>query len=85
MFTKNFWIDAAERAIKTFAQVFVASGLIIGAGLDEWKAALFVALSAALASVLTSIGSEGIGVKGTASLVPVADAPVRTVYTDGPE
>jgi cell division GTPase FtsZ len=71
MFTKAFWKDAAERAIKTFAQVFVASGIGMGTGLFEadWLAGFSLSLSAAVISVLTSVASAGVREKGTASLI----------------
>ena len=71
MWNKGFWKDAAERAIKTFAQVAV-SFLVIGTtGVLEvdWQQIASISAVAALASVLTSIASDGVGVKGTASLV----------------
>ena len=72
MLTKQFWIDSAERAIRTFAQALVA---ILGAGAVniltiDWVQALSVAAGAALLSVLTSVASSGIGVKGSPSLLP---------------
>lgn len=71
MWSKSFWLDAAERSIKTFAQVAV-SFLVIGTtGLMDvdWIQVASIAGVAAFASILTSIASDGIGVKGTASLV----------------
>ena len=71
MWNKGFWKDAAERAIKTFAQVAV-SFLVIGTTgvLDvDWQQMASISGVAALASVLTSIASDRVGVKGTASLV----------------
>lgn len=64
-----FWKDAAERAVKTFAQTLVA---LLGAGAVDiihidWGARLSVAAGAALVSVLTSIASAGSG--NSASLV----------------
>jgi len=67
MLTKQFWTGAAERAIKTFFQVFVAV-VIAGAGSEaigvsagiadvSWIDALSVALLATLLSVATSIGN----------------------------
>lgn len=71
MWTKDFWRDAAERAIKTFAQV-LAGFLVAGTTgiLDvDWVQGGSVAAVAALVSVLTSIASVNIGHEGTASLV----------------
>lgn len=63
MFTKTFWKDTAERAVKTFAQSLAA---VLAAGatgvLDvDWMNALSVSLLATLVSVLTSIGSGTVG------------------------
>lgn len=74
MFTRAFWLDAAERAAKTAAQVLV--GLLVGSatgllGLDLLSTASTVG-TAVLVSVLTSVISVGVGDKGTASLVPLA-------------
>lgn len=59
LWTTAFWRGAAERLIKTFAQV-VAAVIVVGETglLDvDWKTTLSVAGAAALASLLTSIGS----------------------------
>lgn len=70
MRTKKFWIDAAERAVKTAAQTALA---LLGTGLVgvlevDWAQLASVSLVAALVSVLTSIGSDPLGERGTASL-----------------
>lgn len=66
----KFLKDAAERAIKTFAQALV--GVFVGdatvANID-WNASLTVAGTAALVSVLTSVLSAGVGDDESASLV----------------
>lgn len=59
IWTAAFWRGAAERAIKTFAQAVVA---VIAVGElsfrdVDWATTLSVAGVAALASVLTSLGS----------------------------
>lgn len=68
--TKQFWLDAAERAIKTFAQA-VAAALLAGQLITDidWKAALGLALTATAASIVTSIASAGVGSPDSASLV----------------
>lgn len=71
MWSKQFWRDTAERAIKTVAQTAVA---LLGTGaiglLDvDWVQVASVSTLAGIVSVLTSIGSDNIGAKGTPSLV----------------
>lgn len=60
MLTGQFWADAAERAVKTFAQSALAT---LGAGAVDilsvnWVAVLAVGAGAAVVSVLTSLASE---------------------------
>ena len=59
MFTKVFWQDTIERAIRTFVQA--AAGLCAGAGIGildiAWWHVLSVAGMAALVCVLTYIGA----------------------------
>lgn len=70
MWSSSFWKATAERAIKTFAQTLVASGIVVGvAGWDKWSAALIAAAIAAALSIITSVASIGLGDKGTPSLV----------------
>ena len=70
MRSSQFWIDASERAVRTFAQsllaVFTAGVTIISV---DWKEALAIGSTAALVSVLMSIASTGTGDKESASLV----------------
>jgi hypothetical protein len=65
MFTLAFWKAAGERAVKTFAQSFIAS-LAVAYGLEgvDWKAALSAAALATLLSVLSSVASSQIGGPG---------------------
>lgn len=66
---KQFALDAAERAAKTFFQAlvgfFTAGSLITHV---DWKQALIVAASAALFSVISSVASLPVG-DGNASIV----------------
>lgn len=71
MWGKRFWQDAAERAVKTVAQTAVA---LLGTGaiglLDvDWVQVVSVSALAGVVSLLTSIGSDNIGTKGTPSLI----------------
>lgn len=72
MFTRAFWKDAVERAIKTAAQMVIGGG-ILGPTTDafnvDWRLALGFAATGFVMSLLTSIASSAIGEKGTASLV----------------
>lgn len=79
--SRDFLIDTAERAIKTFAQSLLA---YFGAGaLDvltaDWGEALSVGAGATLLSVLTSLVSIKLGNGGTAS---ATDAVVSSSYAD---
>lgn len=71
MFDIDFWKASAERAIKTFIQVLLA-----GIGTDQvgildlaWETSLSLAASAAVLSLLTSLGSANLGGKAGPSLV----------------
>lgn len=62
MFTKTFLKDTLERAVKTFAQSFVASLAVATGLLDvDWVNALSIAGLATVISVFTSIGSGTVG------------------------
>lgn len=72
MFTKSFLMQLAERAVKTFAQTFVA---LAGASQMDWlnldwqHLAATSAIAAGL-SVLTSIASDKVGPIDSPSMVP---------------
>ena len=72
LFTKTFWMETVERAIKTSAQFVIGAG-ILGEGVDLFTVDLATlggfALTGAVLSALTSLASIGIGSKGSASLV----------------
>lgn len=61
MFTKSFWVDTLERAIRTACQAALSAGVVGGVGLFDvdWLNVGGIALVAAIASVLTSIASSG--------------------------
>jgi hypothetical protein len=71
LFTKLFWTDAIERAIKTFAQTLAS--LLVGDGVGllsvDWVGCISVSGLAALVSLLTSVGSAAKAGTDTASLV----------------
>ena len=59
MWTKVFWLNTLERAVKTAAQSLVAVVGVAQAGLlsINWVSTLSVVGAEALASICTSIGS----------------------------
>ena len=59
MFSKSFWLDALERAVKTFAQALLAVFLVSGVTVlnADWATALATAGTAVLVSFLTSLVS----------------------------
>lgn len=71
---RPFWIDAGERAIRTFAQALLA---LFGAGAVDvvhtpWLADIGIAAGAAVLSLLTSIVASGVAGSSTAALVEPA-------------
>ncbi len=72
MFTKEFWLEASERALKTFAQTLLAMAGVVSvfdAFSADWLTLLGVSLGAAVLSYATSIVSAEIGDYGKPSLV----------------
>lgn len=71
MFTKAFWLEATERAIKTLAQFFVT--LTAGTAFDvfsaDWQTIMGLSLGGMVLSYATSILSVKVGKTGTPSLV----------------
>lgn len=64
MFTKRFWLEASERAIKTLAQSFLsltAADTVFNVFTSDWQTVVGVSLGAALLSYATSIVSSNIG------------------------
>ncbi len=72
MFTKVFWKDAAERAVKAFG-ASAASAYVAGATLASMvaglQAAVVTGLGTAVGSILLSLASLRAGNSGTASAV----------------
>lgn len=80
MRTSKFWKDAFERAVKTFAQSAVAVLALSTSLIDvSWGAAIGTAGLAAVISMLTSMGSAGVGSSESASLVVDTKDKVNTV------
>lgn len=74
MRSRAFWIDAAERAVRTFAQALVAAitaGFVLTDG-AAWGEALLVAAVAALVSLLTSVAGSAVGDPQSPSFLPEA-------------
>ena len=71
MFTRAFWLAAAERVVGTVLVSIAASAAATGNLLDvDWPTALGTAGALALASLAASAGKTRIGEPGTPSLVP---------------
>ena len=70
MFDINFLKATVERAIKTFIQVLVAGLGTAQVGVLDlaWEQSLSLAASAAVLSILTSLGSANLGSKAGPSL-----------------
>jgi hypothetical protein len=75
--SRQFWLDAAERAVKTFAQTLLAyfGADVLDVLQADWAKGLSVAAGAVVLSLLTSLLSVKFGSPGTASLVELDDAP----------
>jgi len=82
IFTRAFWLAAAERAVKTGAQFGVVVMAQDWAGIEVFRATLAnVAgsfLAGAVFSVLTSVASAQVGVRGSPSLAPAAEVEAAT-------
>jgi hypothetical protein len=76
MFTKHFWMDAAERAVKTFFQVFLAVAIeerVFNAFELDWQQMFGIGVGAALISVATSVVSSRVGSHESASIIDFDD------------
>lgn len=72
MWSRSYWRDVLERAIKTAAQTAVVA-IGAAAGFDlftaDWKTLGGAALGGFVLSVLTSIGSAPFGAQGSPSVL----------------
>jgi putative effector of murein hydrolase len=75
MWTKAFWIETADRVIKSFAQgvAFVFAASQVGEAADafefDWDAALAGGLGMAILSLLTAIMSAPFGEQGSPQIL----------------
>ena len=70
MLSKKFWLDAGERAAKTFAQTLLAMLSVATVFSDvDWQLTLSAAGLSALVSLVSSVASAGSGDKDSASLL----------------
>lgn len=71
MFTRLFWKDVAERAVKTAAQFTLVGlgGNFTSVWSADWRQIAGAAAAGAVTSVLTSLASERFGPSGTPSVV----------------
>jgi len=71
MFTKEFWKETLERAVKTFAQFILVLGGAEAFNVFEldWQTNLGLALGGVLMSIATSIVSAGVTKSDSPSLV----------------
>ena len=85
LFDIEFWKAAGERALKTFVQTLVAGLGTAQVGILDmpWETALGLAASAAVLSLLTSVGSARLGSKVGPSLVGETTVP-ETVVVEVP-
>ena len=81
MFHNKFWVAAAERAIKTFAQTLVAlmGTEMLGVHEFEWGMSLSAAGFAGLLSLVTSLASANFGANPGPSLVDESTHPETVV------
>jgi hypothetical protein len=71
MFTKNFWRQAAERALKSAAQALIGAGILDGANALHVDSRLAggIVFGALVLSLLTSMVTSGLGEPGDPSAV----------------
>lgn len=74
MFSKDFWLDATERALRTFAQFFITLTGFSGVASDfraiDWGMVLInSAIGFVLSIVMSMASTSGKGDKNSASLL----------------
>lgn len=71
MFTRAFWLSAAERSIKTGAGALavILGGEAVNLLVVDWRAAAGVTVGQMLFSLATSLAGTAIGDKGTPSFL----------------
>jgi len=71
LFTKQFWTEATERALKTLAQFFITltAGTAFNVFSTDWQSILGLSLGGMILSYAMSILSVKVGKNGTPSLV----------------
>ncbi len=89
IWSKAFWLGLGERAIKTFAQAFLAAALASGVvsgttGIDgfNWLTVVSIAGLATILSAITSIANANF-TAGKTPVVETADAPSTVVNVNG--
>lgn len=73
MFTRPFWIGAADRAVKSFASqlgLVLLADHVLNLFRVDWVTDLGMAGGAAVISLIMSVGSAPVGNQGTTSLLP---------------
>ena len=72
MTTGQFWVDTAERAVKTMAQVVAAAVGTGAVGITslDWSQMGSLAATAGVVSVMTSLASDRIGSPGPSLVTP---------------
>jgi len=84
LYDLDFWKASLERSLKAFAQTLAAafaSDQLIGVLSIDWTQALSLAVSAAVLSILTSVGSAKFGKNAGPSLAVESTKP-RTVIVE---
>ncbi|MBU8833585.1 holin [Mycolicibacterium goodii] len=76
MWSANFWKDAFERAIKSFAQgvILALGGGAVNVLTIDWATLAGAGGGALLLSLLTSVASAGLANKGTASVTRAVES-----------